>query len=362
MSTDPVALQMYKQTVDALCLQELGRLPAWQGDDLVGGIMLQMAITEHMPDGSPTSAESLRDWLHDQPEAVAYREHPIPPPGPIPPPLPPEVPFRGAFCAPDALPGIPYGDGRRVWAPAFGCYAGTPWQDRMLDMCVARRHTWFEYQISGWPYHRDYPELALDPARTVADLTKIRSRGLRTIVAFRDDRGPDLSYLAPVAAATQDVVDLVMGIYEVNGVLQDPDLVLSVLVQSRRLWPRALLAVHFTDLMEGESHGLVNWHQAVDMAGLNALFFQAAGWLHTPEDVAARLADYTRRLGGPQFHNYPTLTHGVVVFELTTSKTYRGELTEAQGVAYTDAVLAVPMAPDGGVMSVPATGFLDGGT
>ena len=39
-------------------------------------------------------------------------------------------------------------------------------------------------------------------------------------VALDDRRWPDLSYLQPVAAVTQDLVDCVMGIYEVNGVVR----------------------------------------------------------------------------------------------------------------------------------------------
>jgi hypothetical protein len=276
-------------------------------------------------------------------------------------PLAPALPFKGAFCIPNVLPGIPFGDGKRIWTPAFGCYAGTPWQDRILDAGVARGHTWFLPQISGFPYRQDYPELALDPARIAADLTKIHSRGIRTLVSFRDDQGDDLSYLQPVAAITQDLVDGIFGIFEVNGVLRDPLKVLNVLKQSRALWPKAILGVHFTDLVQSESFGLVDFTRAVNEAGLNVLFFQASGWIQSVDQVAARVADFTRRLGGPRMHGYPTLSHGVVLAELTTSRTYR-DWTEAQGVAYADAVRGRPMAPDEGIMSVPVTGYLDGGT
>jgi hypothetical protein len=120
MSTDPAALQMYKRTIEALCLEELGRAASWTGEDLVAGILLQMAIEGQ-------TGEGLRAWLHDQPEAIAHRTAPpVPPrPGPIArAPLPPfpagaydrALPFtppgrdvlfyRGNFCG-IRLPGAP---------------------------------------------------------------------------------------------------------------------------------------------------------------------------------------------------------------------------------------------------------------
>jgi len=42
-TVNPHNLQMYHQTVEALCQQELGRLPAWEGEDTVGGILLEQA-------------------------------------------------------------------------------------------------------------------------------------------------------------------------------------------------------------------------------------------------------------------------------------------------------------------------------
>src|SRR5258708_4591219 len=345
-------------TIRAISHDEIGRdpfeAPSPNADDPAAVLMLMMAF--HGRTGTDIPA-----WLHDQPEAVAWRSaQPQPSPPSI---MAPVLPFRGACCIPTALPGIPFGDGRRIWTPAFGCYAGTSWQDRILDACVARGHTWFEYQISGWPYRRDYPELLLDIPRIVADLARIRSRGIRTLVAFRDDQGADLTYLLPVAAATRGLVDGVFGIYEVNGVLKNADRVLDVLVQSRALWPEALLGVHFMDLVaQGqESYGLLDFGRAVREAGLNMLLFQASGGVQSPSDVAARLADFTRRLGGPRFHGYPTLSHGIVLAELTTSRTYR-DWSETRGIAYSDAVRARPMATDGGVLSVFPTGYLDGVT
>lgn len=262
--------------------------------------------------------------------------------------------IKGAFC-------IPARSGR-VWWPAALAVSDAE-LDRYVSETLARQYTFAEILVSGLPYANDYPEIAPDAGQLNRVLTRLKQAGLVTMVAFDDRRGPDLSYLQPVLAPNRDLIDWCMGIYEVNGVLKDPSLVLSVLKQSRQLLPDAILAVHFTPLDEGEqSYGLVDFHRAKDEANLQCLLFQTAGWRVGEAEAAARMADFTRRLGGPGMNGYPTLQYGVNFFEATTTKTYRGEWTEAQGVAFTNAVLAVPMAPDGGVMSVPATGFGDGGT
>jgi hypothetical protein len=238
-------------------------------------------------------------------------------------------------------------------------------QDRMISAHRRRNHNTLEYQVSGKPYREEYPELAVDPTRTRNDLLRIRNGGLQTMIAFDDTRWPDLSYLQPVADVTQDLVNCVMGIYEVNGVVRDPNIVLLLLKQARAMWPKAKLAVHFTDLMAGESHGLVDFRRAVAEAGLNMLFFQASGWLYSTKEVADRGADFTRRNGGPEMHGGQTLSDGVVQFEIYTSKTFREEMTEEENVQKCDDIRRqVPGKPDGAKpwISVPFTGFMDGGS
>jgi len=78
-------------------------------------------------------------------------------------------------------------------------------------------------------------------------------------------------------------------------------------------------------------------------------------------EATARLQDFTRRLMAG-FHGWPVLSHGVYDFENTTSMTYRGSMTEAAAVAFTDALMNAPLAPDGGVFAVPPSGFCDSGT
>lgn len=281
-----------------------------------------------------------------------------PTPGPAPNPLP-FTPFKGAFCIPDALPGIPYGDGKRIWTPAFGCYDAT-WQDRMIDQTLARRYPWLEYQVSGKPYRDDYPELDTDPARVRRDLLRLRQRGIRNIIAF-DDRREDLSYLEPIAAVTQDLVDCTMGIYEVNGVFAEPNGTFSaktyarveaVLKRTKELWPNAINAFHSTTqdnggLGFGEKDFWDRMAPYVDV-----YFLQQSAWEHTPADTANRAQDFTSRLQGG-LNGWHVLKYGVVLFEETTSKTYRGS-PESYGVNMTNDLL--------NRISPRPTGFMDGGS
>jgi hypothetical protein len=271
-------------------------------------------------------------------------------------PLPPSDPtlLKGAFCIP--------AESGRVWWPAFLAVSADE-QDRYIAETIARGYTFGQVLVSGWPYANDYPHIDPDVRVLAAGLAKIKAAGLNTVVAFDDQQGSDLSYLKQILVPNRPLIDWSMMIYEINGVLKNPDLVLSVAKQTRALLPDAILAVHFTPLDEGnQSYGLVDWQRAKDEANLQCLFFQTAGWEVGIEDAAARLQDFTRRLGGPQFHGYPTLELGVNVYECTTSLTYRGQMSESQGKAFTDALMNAPLEPDDGVHAVPPTGFGDGGT
>jgi hypothetical protein len=266
--------------------------------------------------------------------------------------------LRGAFCIPKAL----FGD--RLWWPNF-LNEPEARQDEMIRQTLLRGYNHGEIQVSGIPYP-GYPEIPLDLTLLRRGLQKMKAAKLTTIVAFRDDRGPDLSYLQAVVPQAADLIDWCMGIYEINGVLQSADKVLGVLTQARALLPNAKLAVHFTAQDPGtESYGLVDWARAKADANLNAYFFQVSGWLDGGlVQGQVRIADWTRRLMGG-FHGYPILSDGVYDFENTTTKTFRDEWTEAQGVAYTDALMNTPLVPDGsgpGAMSIRPSGFNDGGS
>jgi hypothetical protein len=285
----------------------------------------------------------------------------------IPAPLP-FTPFRGGFCIAGALPGIPFGDGRRIWTPAFGCYQGVHaiWQDRMLEAGLQRGHTWFEIQVSGRPYGSDYPELDLDITRIVHDLVKIRRAGGRSIIAFRDDLGPDCSYLKEVAAETQELVDAVMGIYESNGVFAETDgsysartyaQVESVLRQQRALWPGAINAFHSTAQNNG-TRGFGEQDFWARMQGIvDVYFLQQTAWTQPLADVSDRAQDFTERLMGGKA-GWPVLPYGVVMFEEVTSKTYRG-MSEAEGAAIVDALMEWPLKSG---EARRCTGYMDNGT
>jgi hypothetical protein len=271
------------------------------------------------------------------------------------PPPPTTGALKGAFCIPYAL----FGD--RLWWPN---YLNEPEQrqDEMIRQTLLRGYNHGEIQVSGVPYP-GYPEIPLDSNLLRSGLAKMRAAGLQTVVAFRDDRGPNLSYLRGIIDINADLIDWCMGVYECNGVFQDPGIVLDVLKQSRALLPNVKLAVHFTAQDPGtESYGLVDWARAKSEANLNAYFFQVSGWLNNGlNNGIVRIADWTRRLMAG-FHGYPILSEGVIDFENTTTRTFRNEWTEAQGVAYTDALMNAPLAPDGGVLSVRPAGYCDGGS
>lgn len=286
----------------------------------------------------------------------------------------PFTPFRGAFCIPGALPGIPYGDGARIWTPAFGCYANNggsgpapvDWQDKIIEETKRRGYTWLAYQISGRPYGNDYPELALDPDRTVRDLRKLHHAGLHTIVAFRDDVGTDCAYLQAVADVTQGLVDATMGIYESNGVFDwDEAKVLSVLAQQHQLWPNAICAFHSTSQDNGgRGFGEADFWRKAAAVGVNCYFLQQSCWprrmvdgeretqANAEREAADRAEDFVSRL---QYglHGWPILPHGVVLFEETTSRTYR-DWNESAGVNVMDELFRlIPHRP---------AGFMDSGS
>jgi len=335
----------FVQDIEPLLPDDLGRLA-------VNAARMQADATGH-DDQPPMGYEASRaKHLRELQDEIDPHPHPIPPPVP-------GSPLRGAFC----IPFCEVGDGRnRLWWPSF---LGQPEgiQDRMIAETLRRGYNHGEVQISGWPYNRDYPEISLNRTLIRQGLTKMRAAGLQTIIAFRDDQGPDLSYLRDTVESVAELVDWCMCIYEMNGVFRDPKICLDVVKQARQMLPSSKIAVHFTAQDPGtESFGLIDWTRAKAEANLNAYFFQVSGWLpnallHGQE----RIADWTRRLMAG-FHGYPILSHGVINFEDTTSRTYRNEWTEKQGTDFNDALMNAPLAPDEGVMSVRPAGYGDGGT
>ena len=97
--------------------------------------------------------------------------------------------WRGSFCIPGALPGSPYGNGSRIWTPAYRCY-DDHWRAEIRKAYLARKYTHFVYNAGGLPYGSDYPELADDPARVARDLEELLEAGLVPVVCCTDDRQP----------------------------------------------------------------------------------------------------------------------------------------------------------------------------
>lgn len=258
-----------------------------------------------------------------------------------------------AFC----IPTTP----RRVWWPA-----AVGEEDAELDRYIAetraRGYDTAQVLVSGRPYAVDYPYISPDVSALDRTLSRCKLAGLTTMVAFDDARGSDLSYLRAILTPLRSLIDWCFGVYECNGVFRNPEIVLDVLKQSRDLLPDARLGVHFTPVNEGyESFGHVDWHRAQSEAGLNCFFLQLAAWEQSINENIARVQDFTRRLMAGM-NGYPILSHGVNVYELTTSRTYRYEWTEQQAVAVTDAIMNAPLAFDGSWQAVKPNGFGDSGT
>lgn len=114
--------------------------------------------------------------------------------------------FKGAFCIPNVFEDIPYGDHRRIWTPAYGCYDDT-WRARIRAEYAKRGYTHFVYNWCGLPYGADYPELAREPQRARRDLSELRAAGFIPVVALTDDRsGVDIGYALSFVAELGDVL------------------------------------------------------------------------------------------------------------------------------------------------------------
>ena len=208
----------FSGTIDAICRQEIGRLPTHTAGDPVGEILLLMAMEGQ-------TGEQLTAWLHDQPEAVAFRSRP-PRPAPVArPPLPAfppgkydrELPFtpppadvlfyRGNFCGvrvPEVpnLPGmagytLPGGDKSLVMSLDVFKYDSVEQQNLILGAHAQRSYTHYQCSIGhaieqGWSIDR-YVEF---------------SARVQAIVGFADHwfigggpwntRDADASFWAPV--------------------------------------------------------------------------------------------------------------------------------------------------------------------
>ena len=252
--------------------------------------------------------------------------------------------WHGAFCIPDALPRFPFGDGKRIWTPAFGCYDPIG-QRAIMDALHARRYSHIIYQLSGYPYSNHYPRLLIDAVRAQGDLSRLKADGFVTVAAFDDTRGVDCSYLSLIAELTQDVVDWVMGPFEINDGRSTAD-INSILLQKAALWPHARQAVHFTPQHgAGGSPEWDWWAWAATEARITALLDQD-NQFSDPVGTGRGLESTAKRLLGLVGGDVPEAwrvmaAHPVetVAFEQTTTETYNGRMSEAQQIAFTTAML-----------------------
>lgn len=244
--------------------------------------------------------------------------------------------WKGAFVIPDALPGIPYGDGRRIWTPAFTCYQGAleVWQDRILAVFLDRGYTHLPYNCAGSIYHNDYPDMSDDTARTRRDLLKIQRAGAVAVVCACDDQNG--GNVVPWRAFTEnaDLIHIAFPMWEMNGPLGNATYnsewaadrtfpfsgrIVDCIRNTRAAAPKAETYLHFT-----AGHGSIGTPERegwafVKSLGVLGLLSQDNGYdrdayTGDPVGTAAGLADTAMRLG--------TLGLLNVAFEQCTYPTY----------------------------------------
>jgi len=267
--------------------------------------------------------------------------------------------WSGAFCIPGAMPcdltfigndGTPrlYGDGQRIWTPAYGSYPDL-WRAEMLRLYKARRYTHFVYNIASpdGVYHDDYPAMADDPVRARRDLTEILRAGLIPVVACCNDaNGGSVTPYASVRAC-QELIPIAFPMWECNGPLGVDQMIngqsvgrIGDCIRNTRaaLLPQTLLYVHFTAGHGAGAEPEGDWWQwfaaAVNGAGLLSQDDHWYDWRAT----ASGLADTARHLKG-QVAGWAGLNLDNVAFEQQTTVLYRGR-TEQEGLDFMANVMA----------------------
>lgn len=241
--------------------------------------------------------------------------------------------WRGAFCIPDALPGIPYGDGKTIWTPAYGCYDDN-WRAEIRQAFKARGYTHFPYNCAGLPYHNDYPNLEDDPQRVRRDLKELNAAGILPVVCATNDalQGP----IAESFKANGDIIRVCFPMWEMNGPLPTTEQINACVVATRAAAPKALCYIHFTagHGAGGEPEGA--WWQWANSVGVAGLMSQDDHW-DDPVTTGRGLEDTANHLHG-KVAGWEGLNLDNVDFESQTTVLYRGR-TEAEGIAFTEQVL-----------------------
>lgn len=274
-----------------------------------------------------------------------------------PPPLPDLRVWSGSFCIPNALPGIPFGDGKRIWTPAYGCYDDA-WRARMRRAYIERGYTHFVYNCAGLPYANDYPELADNQFRVARDLDELEGDGLVPVVFATDDRNPWVLCQSFIANGAR--IKICVPVWEMNGPLGNPDKAIEeqnckdAILRTRNASPQADCYLHFTpghgSISYASEMGGWQWCQQHGTIGLLAQGDNRFA-AEDPKTGGEGLESTAIRLAGihPAWQGLHQLT---VKFEYGIFDMYHGNVDETTTREYTAAFLA--HAPT-------VVGFCDGG-
>lgn len=199
------------------------------GDD-PGWVVWPARVNENIHEGLTPDAALIKtraEWR----AALGFKPSPQPPPSR-------SARWTGALCIPNALP-----DGSRLWCPAYGS-ADDAGRAAIRAAYTARYPGGrFAYLCMGFPYGRDYAELADDAARVRRDLTELRSAGLEPVVCptFVDR---DRTKLSEGFLANLDLVTTIQAFWEGNQYLSPAEMQ-TVLLQLHAVAPTAELWIHF---------------------------------------------------------------------------------------------------------------------
>jgi hypothetical protein len=260
--------------------------------------------------------------------------------------------WKGAFCIPDALPGIPYGDERRIWTPAYGTYSDK-WREAIRDAYRARGYTHFVYNCAGLPYANDYPELADDPDRVARDLSELLAAGLVPVVVATDDRSPDT--ILQSFRQNSHLIPICFPCWEMNGPLNnDEDRQKRLIDATIAAAPDADCYLHFTP-----GHGSISYTSEVggwrwcQEHGTTGLLAQGSNQFppEPPVSGGQGLESTCVRLLG-MVGGWEGLSQLTVKFEYGIWQVYHGGVSEADQRDYTTQFLT----------NCPhAAGYCDGG-
>jgi hypothetical protein len=270
--------------------------------------------------------------------------------------------WKGSFVIPHALPGIPYGDGARIWTPAYGCYDDT-WRRTMRQAYVDRGYTHFVLNVCGLPYGSDYPELADDSDRVERDLNELLNAGLVPVVFVTDDRQPTVIPDCVIDCA--DLMPIVVPVWEMNGPLGNSDKAVEeqnckdAIARTREACPDADCYLHFTpghgSISYASEMGGWQWCQAHGTVGLLAQGDNKF-YAEDPKTGGEGLESTAVRLAGRTDCGAPAAWAGMsqltVKFEYGIYDMYHGNVTEQVTRDYTRDFLA--WAPH-------VSGYCDGG-